>query len=295
MRSFSDVLKWRLLGKGGTGGRPPLGGYAPPRRENDGAVLKSLAASITWIGHATFVLRLGGKLITIDPVWSRRLSGLVPRLSEPGVALEALPPLDVVLVTHNHYDHLDTPSLRRIGPRALCIVPLGNGYLEKGAGLTNVVELDWWQGHRVGDVEVTLVPARHWSMRQPWNRNDMLWGGFVIRGPEGTAYHSGDTGFFEDFQEIGQRCGPVDWAMLPIGAYEPRWFMEPQHMNPQDAVRAFELLKARVFVAMHWGTFRLTDEHPGEPPRVTRNLWKEKGLPEERLWLMDIGETRPLA
>ena len=143
-----------------------------------------------------------------------------------------LPPIDVVLVSHNHHDHLDPWTIRRLGPAPLYVTPLGNGSVLRRSGAGEVVELDWWESTRRGDLEITLVPARHWSMRTPFDRNEALWGGFVVRGPEGTAYHSGDTAHFDGFAEIGRRCGPIDWAMLPIGAYEPRWFMEPQHMFP---------------------------------------------------------------
>ena len=265
-----------------------------PRRANDGSPISSLPASITWIGHATFVLRLGGRLIATDPVWSERLSGVVKRLVSPGVALKNLPAMDLVLVTHNHRDHLDMPTIRRLGSKPLYLVPLGHAALMKRHGATKVIELDWWQSHREGPLEITLVPARHWSSRMGWDRNEMLWGGYVIKSPEGVAYHSGDTGYFEDFREIGRRCGPIDWAMLPIGAYEPRWFMEPQHMNPSDAGQAFQLLGAKNLVAMHWGTFKLTDESTGEPPEKMRAWWREKKLGDARLWMMDVGETRAL-
>ena len=184
-------------------------------------------------------------------------------------------------VTHNHRDHLDVPTLRRIGKRALYVTLPGNAPFLRAAGLDKIVELDWWQSHRIGALEITAVPARHWSMRVPWDRNEALWGGFVFRGPEGAAYHSGDTAFFDGFAEIGERAGPIDWAMLPIGAYEPRWFMEPQHMNPEDAGQAFERLGARHLVAMHWGTFKLTDEPLGEPPaRIARYF--EQARPRSR-------------
>ncbi len=294
-RGPADILRWRLdklRGVGAAQVKDEITGA--PSRPNDGTTIHQLPASITWVGHATFALRLGGQMIAVDPIWSERIQGVVKRLVPPGVALEDIPRVETVLVSHNHFDHLDLPTLQRIGPTARYLVPLGNGALLRDAGLTDVVELDWWQSRRVGEVEYTLVPARHWSMRMPWTRNEMLWGGWVIRAPEGTAYHSGDTGYFDDFVDIGRRCGPIDCAMLPIGAYEPRWFMEPQHMNPDDAVAAFEALGARTFVAMHWGTFKLTDEALHLPVARARELWAEKGLDPARLWVMDVGETRAL-
>ena len=294
-RGPADILRWqyeRITGRTRRRERSPQGA---PRRPNDGALVRALAASLTWVGHASFVARLGGKLVAIDPVFSERIQGVVPRLVGPGVVPEQLPPLDVVLVSHNHYDHLDLPSLKRVGPEALYVVPLGNGATLKRAGLPRVVELDWWQTHRAGELEVTLVPARHWSMRAPWDRNDGLWGGFVLRGPEGAAYHSGDTAYFDGFAEIRARCGAPDWAMLPVGADEPRWFMQPQHMDPDDALRAFEDLGARTMVAMHWGTFVLTDEPAAEPPARTREGFASRGWDPSRLWVMEVGETRELS
>jgi L-ascorbate metabolism protein UlaG (beta-lactamase superfamily) len=186
---------------------------------------------------------------------------------------------------------MDLPTLRALPDTATYIVPLGNG---PRLGKPNVVELDWWQSHAIGDVELTFVPARHWSMRMPWNRNDTLWGGYVIRAPEGVAYHSGDTAFGDHFAEIGKRCGAIDWAMLPIGGYAPRWFMEPQHVDPIEAARGFEALGAQNLLAMHWGTYRLTDEAIGEPPERLRAYWQEHGLAADRLWILDAGEARRL-
>jgi L-ascorbate metabolism protein UlaG (beta-lactamase superfamily) len=287
-RGPADMLRWKF----GAKNRPSDNDFVTPFRQNDGAALIAPAPALTWIGHASFVLRLGGKLIATDPIWSTRISGVVKRRVAPGVPFEKMPPLDVVTVSHNHYDHLDLPTLRRIGPQALYVVPLGVGPLLKG--FPRVVELDWWQSHTEGDLTITLTPARHWSMRAPWNRNDTLWGGFVFSSKEGVAYHAGDTALFDGFAEIGKRLGPIDWAMLPIGAYEPRWFMEPQHMNPDDAADAFLQLGARNLVAMHWGTFKLTDEHLGEPPKRIREIFTQRSLPAENLWVLDVGETRPL-
>jgi N-acyl-phosphatidylethanolamine-hydrolysing phospholipase D len=293
-RGFGDILRWNV-GDTLAGRRLKTVDrqFVPPVREPDLALIASPAPSLTWIGHATFVLRLGGKLIATDPVWSERLA-VVRRRAPPGVPFERLPPLDIVTVSHNHYDHLDAPTITRIGARPLYVTPLGNGRWLKKAGAENVVELDWWQSHTVDGVEITLVPARHWSMRAPWNRNDALWGGFVYRAREGVAYHSGDTALFDGFRDIGARLGPIDWAMLPIGAYEPRWFMEPQHMNPEDCGEAFLRLGARTLCAMHWGTFKLTDEPLGEPPERIRTFFADHQLAEDRLWIFDVGQTRAL-
>ncbi|MCA9673996.1 MAG: MBL fold metallo-hydrolase, partial [Myxococcales bacterium] len=247
------------------------------------------------IGHATWVWRLGGKLVAFDPIWSRSIGGVVPRLTAPGVKLDALPALDVVCITHDHRDHLDLPTLRRLGAAPLYVVPLGNApRVARVVRDARVVELDWWQTHHEGDLAITLVPARHWSMREPWSRNATLWGGYVVRGPEGVAYHAGDTATGDHFAEIGARVGAIDWAMMPIGGYDPRWFMDAQHVDPDEAAAGFLALGARHLLAMHWGTFRLTDEAMGEPPERLRAWWAERGLPDERLWILDAGEARRL-
>jgi N-acyl-phosphatidylethanolamine-hydrolysing phospholipase D len=290
-----DLLRWNVVDRLRGRGLPrDRSGYRPPVREPEPARLLAGDAALTWIGHATFVLRLGGRLCATDPIFSTRIAGMVKRLVPPGLPLEALPPLDVVVITHNHRDHLDLPTLRRIGKDTLYVVPAGNGRLLTAAGLPRVVELDWWETVTDGQLAITLVPARHWSMRRPWDRNDMLWGGFVLRAPDGCVYHSGDTGTFDGFREIGARLGPIGHALLPIGAYEPRWFMEPQHMSPEEAGQAFLDLGARHLVAMHWGTFRLTDEPIAEPPARIQAFFRERGLPAERLWVLDIGEHRRL-
>jgi len=285
-RGPRDILRWKLLGR-----RSRAAAFTTPRRAPDEALIASPEPSLTWIGHASFVLRLGGRLIATDPLWSERIQGLIPRQSPPGIPLERVPPIDVVTISHAHYDHLDLPTLRRIGPGAHYLVPLGVG--RHLAEFPRVTELDWWQTADLGGLAVTLVPARHWSMRSPFDRNEALWGGFVFDDGRTVAYHAGDTALTEDFAEIGRRHS-IDYAMLPIGAYEPRWFMEPQHMNPDDAGAALLALGARTLVAMHWGTFRLTDEPLGEPPERMRAWWAARGLAPERLWIFDLGETRRL-
>ena len=251
-------------------------------------------AAACWIGHATWLLRLGGKIILTDPMWSRAISGMVPRLVPPGMPLDQVPAVDVVCISHDHRDHMDLPTLKRLGPEPLYVVPLGNGRRLAKLGYQRVVELDWWQSHDEGELRVTLVPARHWSMRAPWNRNDTLWGGFVLSGPEGVAYHAGDTAAGDHFATIGARLGPIDWAMLPIGGYAPRWFMEPQHICPEEAGDAFVSLTARHLFAMHWGTFRLTDEAIGEPRERLRAWSRANDVPDNRVWLPDIGDVLSL-
>jgi L-ascorbate metabolism protein UlaG (beta-lactamase superfamily) len=290
-KGLGDLLKWRF------GSRPPRVPCATPRRDNDGTGLASRDPHLTWIGHATFVMRLGGKLVATDPVWSTRV-GPVRRNVAPGVALDDVPPLDVVTVSHSHYDHMDVATLQRIAarsPQAVFVVPKDNAEVLAKGGIGNVVELGWWESHRVGDLVVTLVPAQHWSMRWPWDRNMRLWGGFVYSSPEGAAYHAGDTAFNESvFRAIAERVPRIDWAMIPVGAYEPTWFMSAQHIGPEDAGRAWEILGARTLVAMHWGTFRLTDEPLDEPPTRMKAWFETPGRDPSRLWVMDVGETRAL-
>jgi L-ascorbate metabolism protein UlaG (beta-lactamase superfamily) len=293
-RGPRDIFKWRVVDALAGRNRRDPGGFETPRRAPDRALVAGRDPQLTWIGHASFLFTLGGKRILVDPIFCPSL-GPIGRLAPPGIAIEALPPVDVVLVTHNHRDHLDPWSLRQLGRAPTFVVPLGNGDLLKSLGAEKVIELDWWKSADLGSIEVALVPARHWSMRYPWDRNDALWGGFVVRSNEGVAYHAGDTAFWDTFAEIGKTFGPIDWAMLPIGAYEPRWFMEPQHMGPEEAVEAARLLDARHLVAMHWGTFRLTDEPIAEPPERTQAAFAKAGDRDRALWILDVGETRRLA
>jgi L-ascorbate metabolism protein UlaG (beta-lactamase superfamily) len=254
---------------------PPVG--APPR--------------ITWLGHASFLVQLDGVSLLVDPVL--RPEGIVGvrRNVAPALVAEELPRIDAALVTHGHYDHLDLPTLRAVG--APVVAGLGWAPWFGARGLT-ATELGWWRSTRVKDVSITFVPAQHWSRRTPFDMNAMLWGGFVIQGAGGTVYHAGDTALFDGFAEIGARFPGIDAALLPIGAYDPGWFMERQHMNPEQALAAFERLGARTLVAMHWGTFKLTDEPLLEPPRRLEAERARRELPRERVQVPAIGETLEL-
>lgn len=295
-KGLGDLLKWQVVDRFAVKRRRDPIGFVTPRRDNDGARLSELTAHLTWIGHASFVLRLGGALIATDPVFAQRM-GPRRRLTAPGVAPERLPPMNVVTVSHSHYDHMDIPSLRKLAASGspLFIVPKDNGEVLRDAGIERVVELGWWESTEANGVRVTCVPAQHWSMRVPWDRNTRLWGGFVYESVDGIAYHSGDTAMSEQvFRTIAERYPRIDWAMLPIGAYDPTWFMSPQHMGPEEAGRAWELLGASTLVAMHWGTFKLTDEPVSEPPERARAWFEHQGHPLEKLWMLDVGETRAL-
>jgi L-ascorbate metabolism protein UlaG (beta-lactamase superfamily) len=231
-----------------------------------------------------------------DPLWAERIF-MFRRLVPPAVALADLPPVDLVTVSHSHYDHLDLATLRELEARfhPTMIVPAGVGAILAKAGIRGAVELRWWEEHRRGDLSVTLVPAHHWSRRSFLDTNRSLWGGFVFASPQATVYHAGDTAFSRAvFDEIRERFTPLDVAMLPIGAYDPVWFMRTQHVTPEEAGEAFVLLGARRLVPMHYGTFDMTDEPVSEPPVRLQTWLRGMKLDEERLWLLEAGETRAL-
>jgi L-ascorbate metabolism protein UlaG (beta-lactamase superfamily) len=289
---LKDVFKWQTGWHDERRPRSPATGVPVPFVDNDGSALRKAASdSLTWIGHASFLLQLGGKSALIDPVLSPSLGGLITRNVQPGLDWAALPKIDIVMVTHNHRDHMDAPTLKRLGPDPVYLVPAGIGEWFRRKGFSRVIEMQWWQRENIDGVAVTFVPAEHWSRRGLTDTNTSWWGGFVIEHGGIRVYHSGDTAWFEGFAEIGERCGVIDAAMLPIGAYAPRWFMRHQHMNPDDAVRAFAALRARRFVAMHWGTFKLTDEDLREPPQLLREIWHNENRPAEQLEIPAIGQT----
>jgi L-ascorbate metabolism protein UlaG (beta-lactamase superfamily) len=245
-------------------------------------------ARLTWLGHASWLVQLDGVSLLIDPALGPTLFGGKGRNVEPGLRPETLPRIDAQLVTHAHYDHLDLPTLTAVG--APVIAGLGLERLFRANQLF-CTELGWWQTARVGEVRVTFVPAQHWSRRGLLDGNATLWGGFVIEGRGATVYHSGDTAWFAGFAEIGRRFPGLDAALLPIGAYDPAWFMEQQHLNPEQALAAFGALGAGRFLAMHWGTFKLTDEPLDEPPRRLEAERLRLGLPPERVRVLAVGET----
>lgn len=259
--------------------------------------------TVTWVGHASLLIQLGGLNILADPMWSRRASPVSfagpKRWVPPGIGFEQLPPLDVVLQSHNHYDHLDAATVRRLArahSNATWVLPLGLGSFVRKRGVRGeVIELDWWEDLTLGPLRVAATPAMHFSSRSVGDRGDTLWCGFALSAPGSRrVYFAGDTGFHPEFGAIGERYGPFDVALLPIGAYEPRWFMRYLHMNPEEAVEAFRAVNARLMVPIHWGTFKLTDEAMDEPPQRTRAAWLAAGLPIDGYRQLAHGETLTL-
>jgi L-ascorbate metabolism protein UlaG (beta-lactamase superfamily) len=243
---------------------------------------------LTWIGHASFLLSLDGVNLLVDPVLAPRTGLVYRRFDGPGLSIDQMPAVAAVLVSHNHFDHLDTAVMASL-PGVRAIVPTGVGRWLAGR---EVAELGWWDSTEVAGVRVTLVPARHWSRRRIGDTNRTLWGGFVIEGNGASVYHAGDTAWFDGFAEIGRRFPGLSAAVLPIGGYAPAWFMESNHMSPEQAGRAFLACGARLLVPMHWGAFRLSDEPLAEPAERLRAWWKHDGPRDGRgLALLAVGET----
>jgi L-ascorbate metabolism protein UlaG (beta-lactamase superfamily) len=264
-------------------------GPAPPRRVADGRLC------VTFINHSTTLIQMDGVNILTDPVWSERVSPVAfagpKRHRPPGIRFEDLPPIDLILVSHNHYDHMDVDTLRAID--APIVTPLGNALLLRRHGIGNVLELDWWETtHHASGIEVSVVPARHFSARAISDRNRTLWGGFVISGRSGNVYFAGDTGWGSHFAEIGRRFAPIRAALLPIGSYLPRWFMQAAHIDPGQAVDAHFALGAATSVAIHFGTFALGDDGEYDPLRDLHAALDGKGNPP--FLVLDQGEGRDL-
>ena len=277
---------------------------SPKRVANDGSRLRENARhsvpTITWIGHATLLVQMDHVTFLTDPTWSDTASPVSfagpRRFVEPGVAMEDLPPIDFVVVSHNHYDHLDLATLSALaerGPETRFLVPVGNGPLLRENGIERVEELDWGDNAEHTGVTIHCLPAKHWSKRSLWDAQRTLWSSWAVTGPDRRFYFAGDTGFFDGFARIGAALGPFDLAAVPIGAYEPSKMMRASHLNPEESLRAAVELRARRAVAMHFGTFDLSDEPLDEPPRRFVAAAAVSPLGAEAAWVLDIGETRP--
>jgi L-ascorbate metabolism protein UlaG (beta-lactamase superfamily) len=271
---------------------PP--GPRPPERVGDGEL------RVTFVNHSTVLVQLDGVNVLTDPVWSERVSPVSwagpKRHRPPGIRFEDLPPIDIVLVSHNHYDHLDLPTLARVvaRDRPRIVTGLGNRalLLKHGIG-TAAVELDWWQAIELRGLKVTVVPAQHFSGRGLADRAATLWAGFVVEGPRaGRVYFAGDTGAGPHFAQIKERLGAPRLALLPIGAYRPEWFMGPVHTGPADAIRASRELEAATSMAIHFGTFSLALDGETEPVDELTRLLAAEGAAAPRFWALDNGEAR---
>jgi N-acyl-phosphatidylethanolamine-hydrolysing phospholipase D len=295
-----DILRWKA-------GLPP---HAPPRipgAPETPAPWMRLAPEaiatppdhgwrVTWLGHASFLIQGRGLSVLIDPIFSAHCAPLpIPglrRLVDPPCDITGLPAIDAVLLTHSHYDHLDLPTLRAIGSETLLIVPDGHAAWLKRAGFSNTREIRWFGVTVIADgVSVTATPAQHFSARTPWDRNRGHWCGWLLDDGRTRIWHAGDSGYCPGFREIGQRLGPIDFGMIPIGAYQPSHIMEAMHLDPQSAVRAFLDARCRRAVGMHWGTFRLTDEPLGEPPILLARALDNQGLDAESFVTGSVGQS----
>ena len=323
-KTTGSFLRWqyeRLLG-----GLPKAAQTPTPVVLPDLAFIQSNARApvmqpaITWIGHATMLVQADGLHVLTDPIFSERASPVQflgpKRAQAPGLTFDQLPPVDVVLISHNHYDHLDKNTVLALANRAqaatLFLVPLGLKAFFDDLGISNVKELDWWDSVSVKGVEFNFTPVQHWSARGLGDRNKTLWGGWAVFGPATHWYFSGDTGYSQDFVDTQKRFadrqtpakgGGFDIALIPVGAYEPRWFMKEQHVNPSEALQIHQDLRAKRSVGVHWGTFSLTDEPLDQPPKDLAAALRERDGAAGRLaqlvapdafTVMAIGQTRVL-
>ena len=296
-----DVLRWKLgLVPRGS---PPL---APGERTSFRPRPAALAANplpqpdadgiqLTWIGHSTFLIQYRGRNLLTDPIFGD--SGPLPlrglrRAAPPGRPLSSLPPIHDVLISHCHYDHLDAPTIRQLGSRPNYWLPAGLAGWFRRRGITRCQQMDWWQSTALfTGMEIHCVPAQHFSARGPFDRNRTHWCGWVIRGSNRNLYFAGDTGYCPVFKEIGARLGGFDLAIIPIGAYRPRWLMQPMHVDPHEAVQIHLDVGSRQSVACHWGTFALTDEPLDEPPRLLSRALSERRVAPEAFRALTFGET----
>ena len=257
--------------------------------------LDGARAAVTFIGHSTFLIQTAAGHILTDPMYSQRAGPFnrfgPQRVRQPAIRFDDLPPIALVLLSHNHYDHCDLPTLAMLATKfdPLLIAPLGNRRLASSAGFHRIEELDWWQHANLAPLPVALTPALHFSARTPFDRNRALWGGFMIEAAGARIYFAGDTAYGPFFTDIAGRFGPLDLALMPIGAYEPRWFMRAVHMNPEEAVQAHVDLGGPATIGMHFGTFQLTTEAIDEPERALDAALRVRGISPSRFYTLAFG------
>ncbi|MBI2077063.1 MAG: MBL fold metallo-hydrolase [Euryarchaeota archaeon] len=286
-----DFFKWRREHKRIAKMHEERGETLPAVSRNGAALLRESVDTVTWSGHASVITRLDGKTVLGDPVWSNRIALIMRRMTPVAPAWEAVPPPNLITISHNHYDHLDNGTMKRVRRETPVAVPLGVGGWFRKRGFRAVHEFNWWETKEIDGLQVSFVPSRHFSGRTLWDRNKSLFGGWVVQGDRHGVYHSGDTGYFAGFREVGDRFPGLDVACLPIGAYLPPWIMKEVHTDPDEAGKAFVDVKARRMLPIHWGTFRLSDEAMDEPPARIRAFFENQKLAADRLLLPDLGEV----
>ncbi|MFA6467791.1 MAG: MBL fold metallo-hydrolase [Bacteroidota bacterium] len=270
-----------------------------PYEYNDGTLIgENRSHTVTWIGHSTALIQMEGKTFLTDPVWSSRVGPFrwagTARISEPGLEIEKLPPIDFILISHNHYDHLDESSIEEIvdrNPNVKFFVPLRVRDWFEERGIRNVEELDWWEGASFNGLKIICTPAQHFSGRWLNDRNQTLWCSWTVLGKK-RLYFGGDSGYCSHFKNIGAKFGPFDLTMIPIGAYAPEKLMKPVHMGPDDAVQTFLDLRGKKMLAIHWGAYVMTDEPMDEPPKRLAHAVAQKQFSKDDIWVLKIGETK---
>jgi len=277
------------------------GDGAPAHTPNDGIALRANTdtPTVTWVGHSTLLVQLEGVNFLTDPIWSNTPSPVQflgpSRWVAAGIAIADLPSIDFVLISHNHYDHLDLPTLKTLAqrnPQTQFLVPLGNRQLLEKKGIKQVHEFNWGDQMEIKGITVHCLPAQHWSKRGIADTRKTLWASWAVIGEQRRFYFSGDTGYFEGFKQIGDKLGPFDLAAVPIGAYEPRAMMRTSHTNPEEALQAAIDLRANKAVGIHFGTFDLSDEALEEPPQRFKAAALESALGIKNAWIFSVGETR---
>ncbi|PID04111.1 MBL fold metallo-hydrolase [Sporosarcina sp. P2] len=287
-KTLREMIRWQIERNEGKKDLRIVIEQAPDKEIEKLAINRS-KASITWIGHATCLIQINGLNIITDPVWAKRM-GFQKRLTEPGVALVELPEIDVVIISHGHYDHLDFGTIRHLKGNPSYFVPVGLRSKFQIRGFKKVIEAEWFDSFVFESTKFTFVPAQHWTKRTMTDTNTSHWGGWIIESAEQSIYFVGDTGYFRGFQEIAKKF-TIDTVLMPIGAYEPEWFMKESHLTPEYAVKGFLDLAGKIFIPIHYGAYHLADDTGPEAVERLNAEWRRLQLDENRLKKLLIGET----